>query len=53
MQFEFATAVLATTDEFAASVRRYLSIARYRPATKNGEAVRQLAEQEFTFTIRR
>jgi protein TonB len=47
------TIIAATADEFAASVKRYLSIARYRPATKNGESVRQLAEQEFTFTIRR
>lgn len=47
------TILSATADEFAASVRRYLKSARYRPATKNGEPVRQLAEQEFTFTIRR
>jgi protein TonB len=47
------TILSATADEFASSVRRYLSIARYRPALKNGEPVRQLAEQEFMFTIRR
>lgn len=47
------TILSATADEFAATVRRYLSIARYRPATKNGEPVRQLAEQEFGFTLRR
>jgi hypothetical protein len=34
-------------------VKRYLSSARYRPATKDGSPVRQLAEQEFIFTVRR
>jgi protein TonB len=47
------TILSATADEFAAAVKRYLSSARYRPASKNGEAVRQLAEQEFVFTVRR
>jgi protein TonB len=47
------TIVSSSDDEFAAAVRRYLTTARYRPATKNGEPVRQLAEQEFDFTVRR
>ena len=47
------TIVSATDEQFAASVKRYLATARYRAATKNGEPVRQLAEQEFDFTVRR
>ena len=45
--------VAATDEQFAAAVRRYLATARYRPATRNGEPVRQLAEQEFEFAVRR
>ena len=47
------TIVSATDDQFANSVRHYLATARYRAATKNGEPVRQLAEQEFDFAVRR
>jgi hypothetical protein len=47
------TILLATDDQFATAVRRYLATARYRAATKNGEPVRQLAEQEFDFAVRR
>jgi periplasmic protein TonB len=47
------TIVSATDEQFAFAVKRYLATARYRPATKNGEPVRQLAEQEFDFTVRR
>lgn len=47
------TIVSATDEQFVKSVKRYLAGARYRPATKNGEPVRQLAEQEFDFTVRR
>jgi periplasmic protein TonB len=47
------TIVSATDDEFANSVKRYLATARYRPASKKGEPVRQLAEQEFDFKVRR
>ena len=43
----------ATAGEFAASVKRYLASARYRPAVIRGQAVRQLAEQEFDFTVGR
>ncbi len=46
------TIVSAPDDQFASAVKRYLATARYRPATKNGEPVRQLAEQEFDFTVR-
>ncbi|MBA3645409.1 MAG: TonB family protein [Gemmatimonadaceae bacterium] len=46
------TIVSATDYQFASAVKRYLATARYRPATKNGEPVRQLAEQEFDFTVR-
>jgi TonB family protein len=45
--------VSATADEFAAAVKRYLAGTRYRAAMKNGEPVRQLAEQEFDFAMRR
>ena len=44
--------VASTDDQFSAAVKRYLASARYRAATKNGEPVRQLAEQEFDFTVR-
>ncbi len=47
------TIVSSSADEFSAAVRRYLSTARYRPATVRGEPVRQLAEQEFDFSVRR
>ena len=46
------TILSATNSEFAASVRRYLASTRYMPATRNGHAVRQLAEQEFLFQVR-
>lgn len=47
------TIVSSSAEEFSAAVRRYLSTARYRPATVRGEPVRQLAEQEFDFSVRR
>ena len=47
------TIVSATDDQFANAVRRYLATARYRPASRNGQPVRQLAEQEFNFALRR
>jgi periplasmic protein TonB len=47
------TIVSATAEQFSATVKRYLSSARYRPATKDAVPVRQLAEQEFVFTVRR
>lgn len=50
---EDPTIVSATAEEFASAVRRYLAMARYHPAMKAGEPVRQLAEQEFEFTVRR
>ncbi|MDQ6717151.1 MAG: TonB family protein [Gemmatimonadota bacterium] len=47
------TIVSSSAEEFSAAVRRYLSTARYRPATVGGDPVRQLAEQEFDFSVRR
>jgi TonB family protein len=47
------TLVFSTADEFASAVKRYLSTARYRPAMYKGQPVRQLAEQEFEFSVRR
>ena len=47
------TIVSSSAEEFSVAVRRYLSTARYRPATVRGEPVRQLAEQEFDFSVRR
>jgi protein TonB len=46
--------ILATThDLFAAAVRDALNRARFRPAEAGGHRVRQLAEQVFTFSIKR
>lgn len=47
------TIVSSSAEEFSAAVKRYLTTARYRPATVRGEPVRQLAEQEFDFSVRR
>lgn len=47
------TIVSSSAEEFSAVVKRYLSTARYRPATVRREPVRQLAEQEFDFSVRR
>ena len=50
---ENPTITSSTDEQFTTAVKRYLVNARYRPATKNGEPVRQLAEQTFEFTLRR
>lgn len=47
------TIVSSTADDFAAAVRRFLSTTRYRPAMYRGQPVRQLAQQEFRFTVGR
>jgi TonB family protein len=46
------TILSATNAGFAQSVERYLASARYRPAVRNGQVVRQVAEQEFLFQVR-
>lgn len=43
--------VRATHPDFAVAVRRTLNGMRFRPAIRGGVAVRQLAEQTFTFRI--
>ena len=46
--------VVSSTDpEFTAAVREALPTIRFRPARKQGRAVRQVVEQPFTFTLGR